>query len=474
MKTTIAIILSLVSLLSPPLAVAAASGKQTKIIAAKASGGGGSSSETAGAADSTPTAGETAGGETANAAAESTDGAAIDSSAAQAGNESSPSESDASSDPASTSSSAKAGSSSNATASAGSTTAPKTNSYTQTLGRFREPHMDNKGKLLQGKIEMSKPSPFIPGKVETIPAETKVDLVVPAGVVLNSEISQKGDEIFVRISQDIKGGGKVLLPAQWYMRGLVTEAVSQKRLGRAGYVEVQFDKLVSPDGEYAVDFNAKLSTRDNKLTALTKIVAKDAAYTAVGAGAGAMLGLQVSGIPATIAMQGYNVAGAAALGATWGLIASLKRKGDIKNVYEGDELKITTSEPIKLPAFDPAQLPSAQAVKPLEGLEMKVQKYRFQKTPWGDKSAEYLIVDVEVRNKTSQPFYFSDLIAMSDKYQEYRQHISAAAKRKEIQVLPGRSGTGNVVFLAGTKKHKYSLIFLSRRTGKELSRVAIN
>lgn len=469
MKTTIATILSLVSLLSPPLAVAAESGKQTKIIAANASGGGSSGSESSGsgtaaagtsdASNSAQSGGETAGGETANAATESTDGATGSSS--EAGNDSSASATDAST-------------SSKNTASASSTPAPKTNSYTQTLGRFREPQMDNKGKLLQGKIEMSKPSPFIPGKVETIPAETKVDLVVPAGVVLNSEISQKGDEIFVRISQDIKGGGKVLLPAQWYMRGLVTEAVSQKRLGRAGYVEVQFDKLVSPDGEYAVDFNAKLSTRDNKLTALTKIVAKDAAYTAVGAGAGAMLGLQVSGIPATIAMQGYNVAGAAALGATWGLIASLKRKGDIKNVYEGDELKITTSEPIKLPAFDPAQLPSAQAVKPLEGLEMKVQKYRFQKTPWGDKSAEYLIVDVEVRNKTSQPFYFSDLIAMSDKYQEYRQHISAAAKRKETQVLPGRSGTGNVVFLAGSKKHKYSLIFLSRRTGKELSRVAIN
>jgi hypothetical protein len=347
-------------------------------------------------------------------------------------------------------------------------------SYAEHLGKFRVPSMGKDMPLLQGQVSKEGSSPFLSGKTEEIPAETKVDLVVPQGVMLNSEISQKGDEVLVRIAQDVKGGGgKVLLPGNWYIRGLVTEAVSQKRLGRAGYVEVQFDKLVSPDGEYEVDFNAKLSTKDNKLTAIAKVVATDAVYVGVGSGAGALLALQMSGIPLTIAAHGYNIAGGAAIGGTIGLIGALKRKGKIASIYGGDVLKLTTSEPIKLPGFDPAMLPSAQVVKPLEGLDITVKEFHFAKSPWEDRSAKLMEVNLDVTNNTNVYFHFFDLLVVNDQDQRYSP-LPMANSKKDSTVAPGKSGTGKVVFLVGSPKRKYSLIFLSRRTGKELSRVAIN
>jgi len=132
-------------------------------------------------------------------------------------------------------------------------------------------------RLLKGQVStFGGRSPLLYGTVQNIPEKTKVELVVPPGINMNSEISQKGDEIQLRIAKDIMDGDKVLIPGGWYVRGLVTEVAPRRRGGRNGYVSVQFDKLVSPDGEHEVDFNANLSTKDNKLTSVLKVVGKDA------------------------------------------------------------------------------------------------------------------------------------------------------------------------------------------------------
>jgi hypothetical protein len=362
------------------------------------------------------------------------------------------------------------------TATAGAYPAKSSGGFADALEKYRTTSFlsASEHRYLEGHVEKSEPNPFIEGKVETVPAETKIDMVFPKGVTLNSELSQKGDEVVVRIAQDVTSGGKVVLPGKWFMRGHVTEAMNQKRLGRDGYVSVQFDKLVSPGGEYEVPFEAGFTTKDSTLKAVTKVVATDAAYTGVGAGAGALLGLQVSGIPATVAMNGYNIAAFAAAGAIWGLIASLKRKGKIRNVYEGDSIGFKTIGPMRLPAFDPTRIPSAAVVKPLAGLQMTASKVQWQTPPWGDKSASFLITNVEVTNNSDTNFYFSDLIVESSQGQRYAEHIGKQRKVAENLVPPGKSGVSKVVFLAGSRKLKYSLIFLSRGKTKELSRVVLN
>ena len=71
---------------------------------------------------------------------------------------------------------------------------------------------------------------------------------------LNSEFSQQGDDVFAKISCNVANGKTVIMPGGWFMHGKVTTVAAQKRLGRDGYVEVEFDKIVSPDGEYEPAF----------------------------------------------------------------------------------------------------------------------------------------------------------------------------------------------------------------------------
>jgi len=341
------------------------------------------------------------------------------------------------------------------------------------LGKFTVPSLSKDMPMLRGQVSTYKGrSPLIMSSPQEIPEGTKVDLVVPEGIVLNSELSQKGDEVIVRIARDIKDGGRVLLPGNWYIRGLVTESVSQKRGGRNGYVEVQFDKLVSPEGDYELDFNAKFSTKDNKMMSIAKVVTKDAGYVAAGGAAGAFIAFQLSGVPLTVMSQGYNIAGGAAVGGAIGLFAALKRKGKIASIYGGDTLKLVVNEPIKLPGFDPSLLPSAEAPKRLEGLDLVVKDYKFSKPWWNDRSAKILALDLEVANNTEQSFHFFDLVVVNDHDQRYSPLPMGGVKNERVP--PGKSGVGKVVFTVGSPKRKYSLIFLSRRTGKELSRVAIN
>lgn len=340
-------------------------------------------------------------------------------------------------------------------------------------GSFSVPGLQTDMPLLRGQVSTFKGrSPILSGSVQSIPEKTKVELVVPDGININSEVSQKGDEIMVRVANDIMDGDKVLIPGGWYMRGLVTEAVPQKRGGRDGYVEVQFDKLISPNGDYELDFNSKFSTKDKKLMSVTKVLAKDSAMVGIGAGAGALIAFQMTGIAGTISTHGYNLAVGGAIGAGIGLFAAAKRKGKIRSIYGGDTLKLVTSEPISLPGFEKELLPSAQPVPHLEGLDMKVKDFRFEKPPWNDKSARLLFVDLDVQNNTNLSFNFFDVCVISDHQQTYTPTPFGGVKN--TKVAPGKSGAGKVVFTVGSPKRKYSLIFFSRRTGKELSRVAIN
>ncbi len=187
-------------------------------------------------------------------------------------------------------------------------------------------HSEVKKVRLQGSVsETTKASPFLYGSISEIPRGVKLKLSVMGN--LNSQLSKPGDEILARISYDVSSGEKVLLPGGWFIHGRVTEAVSQKRLGRNGYVKVQFDRLLSPDGDIDLPFNAEFSTKDNELKAAAKEVLIDSGYVTIGAIGGSILSVQLTGVPVAIATHGISVGAGAAVGGGLGLIGALKRKG---------------------------------------------------------------------------------------------------------------------------------------------------
>src|SRR5262249_54295361 len=161
-----------------------------------------------------------------------------------------------------------------------------------------------------------------------------------------------------------------VIPAGWFMRGLITDTKSQRRGNRDGYVDVQFDKLVSPDGQYEVPFNAKFSTKDKKLQSVAKIVGTDAKYMAIGGVSGAVPSVQLTGLPVAVSTHGISVGIGAAAGATIGLIGATKKKGSVATLRGGDQLKLTTVDPIMLPGFDQTLIPSSKPIPHLEGLDL--------------------------------------------------------------------------------------------------------
>lgn len=335
-----------------------------------------------------------------------------------------------------------------------------------------EAYSAEKAKLLKGKVTQSgKPSPLLYGRLETIPQSTKVDLTIMGN--LNSEVSQKGDEVMARISCDVGNGKRVLLPGGWYMHGLVVDAASQRRLGRDGWVEVEFDKIVSPDGDIELPFKAKFSTRDGQLKAVAKTALIDSGYVAAGALAGSLLSVQMTGLPVAIASHGISVGIGAAAGGTIGAVGALKRKGSIRSYFPGDQLKLVTAEPITLPGFDPALLPSAREAKLVANLTLSINKAKFGKDPLGDKLARLLSLEVTIHNGTSNEYSFFDLAVLSDHNQRYYP-LPAYLQIGKKKVPPHSWATSNLTFSVDSPRHKYWLVLLNRAKREEIARTEVN
>ncbi len=329
------------------------------------------------------------------------------------------------------------------------------------------------GNLLKGSVSANPAnSPILQGSLQTLPEGTKVALI--AQCFLNSQISQKGDQVAFRIAHDVKdgGSGRVFLPGNWIAHGFVTDAVRPGRNGVKGRVDIEIDKIVSPDGQYDLPFKCKISTADSKMLAISKLVGRDVMFATKGAIAGSILSVQMTGIGVAISTYGISVGAGAAAGATVGLTSALVRHGDIASIYPNDELRLETAEPISLPGFNPANLPSGQKKKTLEGLRLSVNKYHFEKDKFTfDKSARILFVDMSIVNNSKHAVDKRRLYVVSHKGVRYPVDFRSA--RHSFVVPPKGEKSGQLAFSVDSHKNKYSLILVDDK-GDEFSRAPIN
>ena len=309
---------------------------------------------------------------------------------------------------------------------------------------------------------------------QAIPVHTKVNLVLNCN--LNSQFSHVGDEVIARLATNVGNGPTVNLPGNWYIKGHVTQVQTPKRLGRNGYVSVEFSSIVSPDGEVTLPFYSKFSTRDNKLVGLSKIVATDTVFVTKGAIAGAILSAQMTGIPLAIASHGYSLAIGAGLGAGLGLFAALKRKGDITSLYPTDEIKLVTSEEIASPAFLPSENITVPSFKNSlnKPVTLSIQKYFFDKDPLGDKMANLLTLNLKITNETNKQLSFYDLVVISDHNQLYYPAVMSQFNELNKKIKPHGTNEAIISFSVDSRKRKYFLVLLDKIHQDELKRIAIN
>lgn len=333
----------------------------------------------------------------------------------------------------------------------------------------------NEAHLLKGSVtHASQKSPLLYDKVQELPKGTTINLV--SLVNINSNVNRKGDEIWVRVGNNVRGPSEVAVPGGWYMHGMVTEAAPPKRGGIDGYVTVNFDKLVSPDRQLEVPFDAHITSKNSTPKAIAKHLAIDSGHVGLGALGGSILAVQFGGIGTAISTYGISVGAGAAIGATVGLIGAAKRKGSISAIVPGEQMKLVIAQPVSLPGFDGNLIPSAKPIAKLPGFDVLINKCGFSKDPYGDNRSKLLTLNLTVNNRTSHEYGFSEMRVVSDTEEVYYPDglLNGGGTLLKKKVKPNTTENLVVAFDVDGKRHKYWLVLLDRINQQELNRIPIN
>ena len=327
--------------------------------------------------------------------------------------------------------------------------------------------------LLKGNVSHTV-APFKQdGSTETLKEGTQLNLTFSAN--LNSELSKVGDRVIARVSTDLKDGNKVVLPGNWYVVGKINRIEGRKRMGRDGYCEITFEKLVSPDCKFEAPISATISTKDSGIKTVATQAVKSTAMMSVGAFAGSLLAVQLTGIGVAISTYGLSVAGGAAVGATLGMAAFLKNKGDILCTLPGDELRVKLPVAAVIPAFNQEVISQPIKIPKLDNVNIVVQDKHFYPDPYGDKRSRALSVKIRMENHSSKSYSFENISVISDRGEPYSPSVTSAIDKQRFQkVAPGAAKDATITFGVSSPKYKYWLVLWDQARSNILSQVAIN
>lgn len=324
--------------------------------------------------------------------------------------------------------------------------------------------------VFEGKVEMDDhkqpQDKMFTGETQQVKQGTQLKMTVSS--VLSGETTQEGDEFFAEIANDLTVPGGILIPTGTVAHGKVTHLKSARRLGRDGYIKVDFDYMVTPDGRQ-IPMQASMTTKRHPAASVGKVVLEDTAYTLTGGVIGGILALKMFGIGAAVASNGYTVAGGAGVGAAIGATASLVRKGKSVLIAPGDEIRAVIKDQMNLPVM------SEEAFKDEEvaynGLDVNITKYRLEKDPFGEPNT--ITIDLNINNKTDKTFSSFDMALVSDTKAVYYPSPFANTDLWFKKITPNTRTNGELSFSVDSPKRKHWLVFYDTYTRKPLIKVSI-
>ncbi len=319
---------------------------------------------------------------------------------------------------------------------------------------------------VQQTIEQDLPSHTYTGEFKEVNSKKVIEMTVEQ--VIDGTITVEGDEFFARITSDVGKGGTVL-PKGTVAHGIIRQTKEAKRLGRDGYISIDFDYLVTPDGR-KIPIEGGMSSKMHPIKQFGKIVATDVGYTAVGGVAGGWLALNTLGIEAAIASHGYTIAGGAAIGGTVGLVMSLYRKG--KNVFiaPGDQIKIRLKKPIELPVYKDEALLKEELDYP--GLTVHITNIKYEKDPFGEPNT--ITLSLRIENLSDTTFAGMDISLTNDLQQIFYPSAFGDTSLMFTQIKPGDRIIGKMSFAVTDVKGTYWLTFKDRMTKNELAKISLD
>ena len=310
-------------------------------------------------------------------------------------------------------------------------------------------------------------SELFTGKVELLDEKDVIKMTVSQ--VIDGNLSLEGDEFFAEVVSDVSGDTGVILPKGTLAHGIIKEQSEARRLGRNGYISLDFDYLVTPDGR-EIPIEGKMSTKMHPVVEAGKIVATDIGYTAAGGAVGGLLALNLFGIEAAIASQGYTVMGGAAVGGTIGLGMSLWRKGKDVLISPGDEIRVKINSKVPLPVYKDTALKQHEVNYP--GLTIKITNIVHEKDPFGE--ANTITLSLSITNMTNLTLSGMDLALINDYNNVFHPSIFGDTNLMFKQIKPGDRVAGRISFSVDNINRSFWLSFCDRRTKKTLSKISID
>lgn len=305
------------------------------------------------------------------------------------------------------------------------------------------------------------------GEIEQLEPKDVIKMTVSQ--VLSSGFTEEGDEFFAEISTDVEGEKGVILPSGTIAHGSVREIEASKRLGRDGWIEVNFDYLITPDGR-EIPIEGKMSTKLNPVVGTSKVVAKSAGYTAVGGVVGGVVALNMFGLPAAVASQGYTLAGGAAVGGAVGLGMALYKKGKDVLISPGDEIRVKITKGVELPVFKNEVLKQEEFT--CEGLNVKITNIDFEKDPFGEPNT--ITVSLVITNLTDKYFTGFDISLQNDLNASFYPSVFGDTTILFSKIKPGDRVSGRISFSVDNIKRKHWLIFYDRAQRKGVAKLSID
>ena len=305
------------------------------------------------------------------------------------------------------------------------------------------------------------------GNVEYLERKDVINMTVSQ--VLDSTINIEGDEFFAEVTDEVIGDKGVIIPKGTVAHGKITQKNDPKRLGRAGWIELDFDYLITPDGR-EIPIEGKMSTKLHPVTETAKIVAQDVGYTLAGGAVGGFLALNWLGIEAAVASQGYTLAGGAAVGGAIGLGMALIRKGHNVLIAPGDQIKVKINTTVPLPVYKESALMQHELKYP--GLDIQISDVKHEKDPFGEVNT--ITLTVMISNMSDKTFSGLDMALVNDYNSVFRPSVFGDTKLMFRQIRPGDKFAGRVSFSVDNIDRNFWLTFYDKRKGTALSKISVD
>ncbi len=305
------------------------------------------------------------------------------------------------------------------------------------------------------------------GEVEHLERKDVINMTVSQ--VLDSNINIEGDEFFAEVTDEVKGDKGVIIPKGTIAHGIISQTGDPQRLGRQGWISLEFDYLVTPDGR-EIPIEGKMSTKLHPVAEASKIVAQDVGYTLAGGAVGGFLALNWLGLEAAIASQGYTLAGGAALGGAIGLGVALIRKGSDVLIAPGDQIRVKINTSVPLPVYKESALMQHELFYP--GLDIHISNVKHEKDPFGEVNT--MTLTVMISNLSDKTFSGLDMGLVNDYNAVFRPSIFGDTKLMFKQIKPGDKFVGEVSFAVDNLDRKFWLTFYDRRTGTALTKISVD